>query len=104
MEPLTDSRTAARTTHLLTACPGVTIIASRSDGGVAPVFIPILCMRRDRGDAGNKAGAVRSIPSAHVPSGATPFLREAPTPDARLTPSEMEGIPLFHPLSVCRSS
>jgi hypothetical protein len=46
MEPLTDSRSAARTTHLLTACSCVTIIALLSDGNVAHVLVPTLFMRR----------------------------------------------------------
>ena len=58
MEPLTASRSAARTTPLLTACPCGTMIASRSDGGVAHVLVPTLFTRRERGDAGGKSRAV----------------------------------------------
>src|SRR5215510_1476782 len=95
MEPLTDSRSAATTTHLLTACPYGTMIASLSDGGVAHVRVAPLLTRRGRGDAGSKSGTVRRIPSAHVPSCAIPFRREAPTSDPWLTPPHEEGHPQF---------
>jgi hypothetical protein len=91
MELLTAHRSAARATHLLTACPGVTIIASFSDGGVPHVRGPTLCMRREGGDAGRKSGAVRRMPSAHMPAYAIPLRREAPTPDPPLNPSLRGG-------------